>query len=146
MTREQIILELQQEYAARREENMRIYERRRSEACEKCPGLEQVLDARHAAVLQGVRTSLMNRFKKPGENAELPNAMVLMNQRIQELLREGGVMCLCLYCGKECGYEEKNRVLDYLKTVDSSRFTVCVADFVNRKGDFPIPVFIIKRT
>lgn len=91
MTREQIILELQQEYAARREENMRIYERRRSEACEKCPGLEQVLDARHAAVLQGVRTSLMNRFKKPGENAELPNAMVLMNQRIQELLREGGL-------------------------------------------------------
>ena len=63
-----------------------------------------------------------------------------------ELLREGGVMCLCLYCGKECGYEEKSRVLDYLKTVDSSRFTVCVADFVNRKGDFPIPVFIIKRT
>ncbi len=63
-----------------------------------------------------------------------------------ELLRDGGVMCLCLYCGKECGYEEKNRVLDYLATVDSSRFTVCVTDFVNRNGDFPIPVFIIKRT
>ncbi len=91
MTREQIILELQQEYAARREENMRIYEQRRREACEKCPGLEQVLDARHAAVLQGVRTSLMNRFKKPGENAELPNAMALMNQRIAGLLAAGGL-------------------------------------------------------
>lgn len=91
MTREQMVLALQQEYAARREENMRIYEQRRSEACEKCPGLVQVLDARHAAVLQGVRTSLLNRFKKPGENAELPNAMALMNQRIAELLEAGGL-------------------------------------------------------
>lgn len=91
MTREQMVLALQQEYAARREENMRIYDQRRSEACEKCPGLAQVLDARHAAVLQGVRTSLLNRFKKPGENAELPNAMALMNQRIAELLEAGGL-------------------------------------------------------
>ncbi len=91
MTREQILLKLQQEYAARRDANMRIYEQRREEACEKCPGLRQVLDARHAAVLQGVRTSLMNRFKKPGENAELPNAMAVMNQRIAELLKEGGL-------------------------------------------------------
>lgn len=63
-----------------------------------------------------------------------------------EALCEGGVISLCLYCGKECGYEEKEKVLAYLKTVDSGRFTVCVADFVNRKGDFPIPVMIIKRT
>lgn len=91
MTREQLILTLQQEYAARREENMRIYEERRQEACEKCPGLREVLDARHAAVLQGVRTSLLNRFRKEGENAQLPNAMALMNQRIGEMLREAGL-------------------------------------------------------
>jgi len=91
VTREQLILALQQEYAARREENMRIYEERRTQACEKCPGLREVLDARHAAVLQGVRTSLLNRFRKEGENAQLPNAMALMNQRIAEMLREAGL-------------------------------------------------------
>ena len=91
MTREQILLNLQQEYAARRADNMRIYEQRREEACAKCPGLQQVLDARHAAVLQGVRTSLLNRFKKPGENAQLPNAMAVMNQRIAEILQENGL-------------------------------------------------------
>ena len=91
MTREQILLNLQQEYAARRADNMRIYEQRREEACAKCPGLQQVLDARHAAVLQGVRTSLLNRFKKFGENAELPNAMAVMNQRIAEILQENGL-------------------------------------------------------
>ncbi len=91
MTRERILLDLQQEYAARREENMRIYDQRRSQACEKCPGLAQVLDARHAAVLQGVRTSLLKRFHKEGENAQLPNAMAVMNQRIAQLLAEGGL-------------------------------------------------------
>lgn len=91
MTREQLILTLQQEYAARREDNMRLYEERRQAACEKCPGLREVLDARHAAVLQGVRTSLLNRFRKEGENAQLPNAMALMNQRISEMLREAGL-------------------------------------------------------
>ena len=83
MTREQMVLALQQEYAARREENMRIYDQRRSEACEKCPGLAQVLDARHAAVLQGVRTSLMNRFRKEGENAQLPNAQAEADKLLQ---------------------------------------------------------------
>ena len=91
MTREQLILNLQQEYAARREENMRIYEERRQAACDRCPGLREVLDARHAAVLQGVRASLLNRFRKEGENAQLPNAMALMNQRIAEMLREAGL-------------------------------------------------------
>lgn len=91
MTREQLILTLSQEYAARREENMRIYDERRMQACQQCPGLQEVLDARHAAVLQGVRTSLMNRFRKEGENAQLPNAMAVMNQRIAELLREAGL-------------------------------------------------------
>ncbi|MBP3651185.1 MAG: ATP-binding protein [Clostridia bacterium] len=91
MTREQIILALSQEYAARREENMRIYDERRAQACQQCPGLQEMLDARHAAVLQGVRTSLMNRLRKEGENAQLPNAMAVMNQRIAELLQQAGL-------------------------------------------------------
>ena len=63
-----------------------------------------------------------------------------------EALRAGGVMSVCLYCGKECGYDEKEKLLAFFRTVDSSVFTVCVTDFVNRTGDFPIPVFIIKQT
>ncbi len=129
MTREQMVLALQQEYAARREENMRIYEQRRSEACRKCPGLREVLDARHAAVLQGVRTSLMNRFKKPGENAELPNAMALMNQRIAELLEAGGLskdalepVYTCSVC-KDEGY-----VYD-----PSRRMCACMRQELNRR-------------
>ena len=46
MTRDQLILQLQQEYATRREENMRIYEEHVADACSHCPGLRKLLDAR----------------------------------------------------------------------------------------------------
>ena len=63
-----------------------------------------------------------------------------------ELLVPGGLISLCMYCGKECGYEEKQRLLAYLATVDDRRFTVVTTDFYNRTGDFPVPAFVIKRT
>lgn len=62
-----------------------------------------------------------------------------------ELLRPGGVMSICIYYGRDCGYEERDRLLEYLPTIDSKKYTVIVSNFVNRQGDVPIPVFIIKQ-
>ena len=39
MTREQILARLEQEYARRREDNLRLFEQRREEACAQCEGL-----------------------------------------------------------------------------------------------------------
>ena len=39
MTREQIMARLAQEYARRREDNLRLFEQRREDACARCPGL-----------------------------------------------------------------------------------------------------------
>lgn len=61
-----------------------------------------------------------------------------------ELLRPGGVMSLCIYYGKETGYEEKDALLAFLKTVDPDRFTVVLSDFVNRSGEPPLFVQIWK--
>ncbi len=60
------------------------------------------------------------------------------------LLKTGGVMSLCLYCGKETGFEEKESVLDYVKSLDQSRYSVLLADFINRKNNPPVVVFITK--
>ena len=60
------------------------------------------------------------------------------------LLRSGGVMALALYYGKENGYEEKNAVLQHLKTLDDRVFTVLACDWLNRKHDPPLPIFIWK--
>jgi len=60
------------------------------------------------------------------------------------LLKSGGVMSLCIYHGKECGTLDKDAIMEYLKTVDNKKYTVIVADFYNRTGEIPVPVFIYK--
>lgn len=60
------------------------------------------------------------------------------------LLKIGGVMTLCLYYGRENGTAERDAILDFLPAIDNRRFTVIRGDFVNRTGDVPIPVFIIR--
>ena len=58
------------------------------------------------------------------------------------LLRPGGVMAIALYYGKENGYEERDAVLEHLKTVDDRVYTVLSCQWSNRRGEPPLPVFI----
>lgn len=60
------------------------------------------------------------------------------------LLRSGGVMALALYYGKENGYDEKNAILAHLKSLNDRLFTVLACDWINRKHDPPLPIFIWK--
>ena len=61
-----------------------------------------------------------------------------------ELLSDGGIMTLILYYGRETGFEEKDALLAYLPTIDSSKFTVVEMPFVNRSNCPPIPIIILK--
>lgn len=58
------------------------------------------------------------------------------------LLKPGGIMSICIYYGRDCGFAEKDALLEFLPTVNSAHYTVIVADFVNRPNNPPIPVFI----
>ena len=49
-----------------------------------------------------------------------------------DLLKPRGVMAIALYYGKENGYEEKNAVLQHLKTVDERAYTVLCCEWSNR--------------
>lgn len=80
MTREQILARLEQEYARRREDNLRLFEQRREEAWRRCPGLLELLDKRHAEVMAGVRSSLTAPRRGPGANAGLPARMAEWNR------------------------------------------------------------------
>lgn len=60
------------------------------------------------------------------------------------LLRPGGVMALALYYGKENGYEEKNAILSHVKSINDRVFTVLSCEWLNRKNDPPLPIFIWK--
>lgn len=91
MTRDQLVLALQQEYAHRREDNLRLYEEKTDAACERCPGLRELLNTRHAMVMKGVRTGILNAGKATTANAELPSAMAHINERIAQALKAGGL-------------------------------------------------------
>lgn len=60
------------------------------------------------------------------------------------VLKRGGVMAIALYYGKENGYEERDAVLEHLKTLDDRTYTVLLTDWANRRGEPPMPIFIWK--
>ena len=62
------------------------------------------------------------------------------------LLKNGGIMTLIIYYGKETGFEERDALLAYLPTLDNRKYTVVEMPFVNRPNCPPIPVVIIKDT
>jgi len=59
-------------------------------------------------------------------------------------LKPGGIMSLCVYYGRNNGYEERDAILDYVRKLDHRKYTVLVVDFANRVNDPPFPIFIIK--
>lgn len=60
------------------------------------------------------------------------------------LLKKGGIINLCIYSGGDTGCEEKEAILNYLKTLDSKKWLVIVNSYFNRKNDPPLPVFIYR--
>ena len=91
MTRDQIMLDLQQQYAARREENQRIFEQRLAAACEKCEGLKELLDARRETLMTGIRRGIVSAQKEEAANAHLPNAFAAYNTKIAAILQKNNM-------------------------------------------------------
>ena len=91
MTRDQLVLKMEQEYADRREENLRRYEERVNIACERCVGLRTLLDARRVALMNGLRSALYPVNKDPGANAALPGTLGDYNRKIAATLAAGGL-------------------------------------------------------
>ena len=54
------------------------------------------------------------------------------------------MMCLCIYSGGDTGFEEKNRLMEYLKNLPAKTYTVIVNQYFNRVNQPPIPVFVWK--
>ncbi len=91
MTRERLVLKMQQEYAARREENLRLYEQRVDEACEQCDGLRPLLNARRAALMGGLRNALYPAQRDAQANAGLTGAFQSYNEKIAAKLAACGL-------------------------------------------------------
>ena len=60
------------------------------------------------------------------------------------LLKKKGLMTVCIYSGGDSGFEEKEAVLSYIKTLDAKKYLVIISEYANRPNNPPIPVLIIK--
>ncbi len=87
MIREQILLTLQQEYSKRQEDNLRTFEQTSQRLFDRCEGLEELVTARHAMLLQGVRSGILNR---QGATETMPHTMADYNQKIIDTLLKNG--------------------------------------------------------
>lgn len=60
------------------------------------------------------------------------------------LLKKKGLMTVCIYSGGDSGFEERDKVLAYLKELDSKKYLVIISEYANRPNNPPIPVLIVK--
>lgn len=60
------------------------------------------------------------------------------------LLKKEGLMSLCIYSGGDSGFEERDALLSYLKTLDTKKYLVIASEYYNRPNNPPMPVLIIK--
>ena len=60
------------------------------------------------------------------------------------LLKKKGLMTVCIYSGGDTGFEEKDAVLSYIKSLDAKKYLVIISEYANRPNHPPIPVLIIK--
>lgn len=61
-----------------------------------------------------------------------------------ELLKVGGMMSLCIYSGGDSGFQERDAILSFLKSLDTKRYLVILSSYYNRPNNPPIPVIILK--
>lgn len=91
MTRDRLVEQMQQEYAARREDGLRAYEQRVDEACARCPGLRALLDGRRAALMGGLREALYPIHRNEKANEGLPAALEGYGRDIAAKLAAAGL-------------------------------------------------------
>lgn len=61
-----------------------------------------------------------------------------------KILKQGGMMSLCIYSGGDTGFEEKERILEFLKGLPAQEYTVILNEYYNRANHPPLPVFVFK--
>ena len=91
MERDRIVLALQEEYAARRAQNLAAYDEHVDEVCKKCKGLRELLDSRRVMMMSGIRNAFYADQKNENANAGMKNALQELNGKVNALLKQNGL-------------------------------------------------------
>lgn len=98
-------------------------------------------------VKENVKAVIFNLGYLPGGDHNIHTKAQTTIEAIQKslnLLHDKGFISITIYYGKNSGTDEKESVMEYLKTIDHKKFTVTVHDFYNRPNNPPLTVIITK--
>lgn len=77
--------------------------------------------------------------------ATTPDTSLTAISKGLDILKSNGMMSLCIYSGGDTGFEEKERILRYLKELPAKEYTVIANEYYNRGNNPPMPVFVFKK-
>lgn len=76
--------------------------------------------------------------------ATAPSTSIEAVGKALKILKPGAMLCLCIYSGGDTGFEEKEKLLAYIKELPPKEYTVILNQYYNRKNNPPLPVFVFK--
>ena len=118
----------------------------------ECPGNYRLLLDSHEHMEKYARESSVscitfNFGYLPGGDhrmATRPDSSIRAIEAGLLLLKKGGLMTLCIYSGGDSGFEERDAILNHIRSLDSAQYLVIQSEYVNRPNNPPVPVLILK--
>lgn len=98
-------------------------------------------------VKEKVRCVMFNLGYLPGGDHSIGTkgeSTIAAVKRAMELLVVNGIITIVVYYGGDSGFDEKEEVLEFIKTIDCRQFTVSKTEFVNQINCPPILICIEK--
>lgn len=110
-----------------------------------------VLHAGHEQVAKYVQkpvaAAIFNLGYLPGSDHDIitkPNTTIQAIQALLDLLKVGGIIVLVIYHGHEGGKEERDAVIDYVRTLPQKFVHVLKYEFLNQQNDPPFVIALEK--
>lgn len=98
-------------------------------------------------VPHGVKAVMFNLGYLPGGDHSIgtkPSSTIKAIEKSLKLLNPGGIIMMAVYYGGDSGFEEKEAIMEYVKSIDYKKAVVLVHDFVNQVNCPPIAICIEK--
>ncbi len=83
----------------------------------------------------------------PGGDKEIatnPETDIIAMEKSLSCLKKGGVLSLCIYSGGVSGFDEREKILAFLKNLDNKKYLVITHEYYNKPNNPPLPVMVIK--
>lgn len=98
-------------------------------------------------ISEGVKSVVFNLGYLPGGDHSIittPQNTITALKKSMEILAPGGIVIMTVYYGHPGGNTEKEKIIEYAGTIDSTLYTVIKTEFINQANCPPLLITIEK--